>query len=370
MYDTSDIKLTTMEKLEMHHLTAQSDVPSHEFLYQWHGKPCFARGELVALTGKAKSGKTYVNSILMALAERKEPLLGLSRIGKDTPAYRVLWVDTEQSPDSTVEILRDRVGALIGHEPDPEQFHVYNLRRVNWQERLSLVHAAIVMTGPDIVLFDGIRDVVGDINNYEEAQKVIDRLLSVASYSHACIVCVLHQNKAIEDKTLRGALGTELQNKSFETYECTKDITTGTFTITQTATRKYDLPGKIYFKLNAQGLPEEMTAPKSATVPTSQPSERTPEAESLGEMNTQYLRAEDKKVDKAKLFRDAIVGDSVGYDQLKTRVMELLHISSYRFANTLISEAMNERIIHFTRVNNQLAYHYGPMTVRTLFDPQ
>ena len=27
------------------------------------------------------------------------------------------------------------------------------------------------------------------------------------------------KNKAIEDKTLRGALGTELQNKSFETYD-------------------------------------------------------------------------------------------------------------------------------------------------------
>ena len=29
---------------------------------------CFARGELVAVTGKAKSGKTYLNSILMAVA--------------------------------------------------------------------------------------------------------------------------------------------------------------------------------------------------------------------------------------------------------------------------------------------------------------
>ena len=29
---------------------------------------CYARGELVAVTGKAKSGKTYLNSILMAAA--------------------------------------------------------------------------------------------------------------------------------------------------------------------------------------------------------------------------------------------------------------------------------------------------------------
>ena len=30
-----------------------------EFLFRLFGKPCFPRGELVAITGKAKSGKTF-----------------------------------------------------------------------------------------------------------------------------------------------------------------------------------------------------------------------------------------------------------------------------------------------------------------------
>ena len=136
-----------------------------------------------------------------------------------------------------------------------EQYYVYNLRRDNWQDRLHWAEMCIVQHKPDLVIFDGIRDVVGDINNYTEAQTVLDKLLSLASWSGACIVCVLHQNKALEDKTLRGALGTELQNKSYETYECQKDPETRIFTLKQTATRKYDIGATLEFTVNQEGLP-------------------------------------------------------------------------------------------------------------------
>ena len=255
--------LTIIEQLEKLRITSSSEIPPHEFLYTWNGVPCFARGELVAVTGKAKSGKTYLNSILMAAAGLEPALnagltdkghfLGLERI-REKP-LRVVWIDTEQSADSTHEILRDRIGAMMGAEASEDAYHVFNLRQVRWQDRMTLVLAAIAICMPDLVIFDGIRDVVGDINNYEEAQNTIGQLLKVASEYKTCIVCVLHQNKAAEDKTLRGALGTELQNKSFETYECKKDPETRIFSIQQTATRKYDMPNKIQFCVDKEGLP-------------------------------------------------------------------------------------------------------------------
>ena len=124
--------LTIIEQLEKLRITSSSEIPPHEFLYTWNGVPCFARGELVAVTGKAKSGKTYLNSILMAAGtsalsrgagNELEPasnagltdkghFLGLERI-REKP-LRVVWIDTEQSADSTHEILRDRIGAMMG----------------------------------------------------------------------------------------------------------------------------------------------------------------------------------------------------------------------------------------------------------------
>ena len=244
--------LTSYEEIPSRRITPDTHIPSHDFLFRWDDRPCFARGELVALTGKAKSGKTFVCSLLMALAIRPQ-IMGISRL-HDEP-LRVVWIDTEQSEDSTQEILSHRIGKLINQPIPDDQFFVYNLRRDNWQERFNLANLCIVHAKPDLVIFDGIRDVVGDINNYTEAQNVLEKLLSLASWSGACIVCVLHQNKSIEDKTLRGALGTELQNKSYETYECQKDPDTRLFTLRQTATRKYDITQKLEFTVNQEGLP-------------------------------------------------------------------------------------------------------------------
>ena len=106
--------LTIIEQLSQLRITASSQIPPHEFLYTWNGTPCFAKGELVAVTGKAKSGKTYLNSLLMAAASG-QTFIGLKSLS-DKP-LRVLWIDTEQSPDSTCEILRDRIGAMIATAP-------------------------------------------------------------------------------------------------------------------------------------------------------------------------------------------------------------------------------------------------------------
>lgn len=244
--------MNIFETIDARRITPSTEVQAHQFLYKWNDIPCFARGELVALTGKAKSGKTYVCSLLMALAV-KQQIMGIQRI-QDDP-LKVLWIDTEQSADSTHEILSLRIGKLIEQEVPDEQYFVYNFRQDNWQDRLSLVLACISKHQPDLVIFDGIRDVVGDINNYQEAQTVLGKMLSIASWSNACIVCVLHQNKSLEDKTLRGALGTELQNKSFETYECQKDPDTRIFSMHQVATRKYDITQKLEFTVDQEGLP-------------------------------------------------------------------------------------------------------------------
>jgi len=354
-------KLSIIEQLDLLRITATADIAPHEFLYEWNGIPCFARGELVAVTGKAKSGKTYLNSLLMAAAgisalsrgagNELEPaynagkidgehFLGLKR-RREEP-LRVVWIDTEQSEDSTFEILRDRIGAMIGNVPNEEIYHVFNMRQVHWQERMSLVLSAIAICMPDIVIFDGIRDVVGDINNYEEAQNTIGQLLKVASEFKTCIVCVLHQNKAAEDKTLRGALGTELQNKSFETYECKKDLDTRIFSIQQTATRKYDMPNKIQFCVDKAGLPV-----------------------GCGETSSLTSRAQDKESagpDIREVFRTAMMGHSeMRAGVLKTQVKMRYGISSDSTYGGMLMEAVGQGILLRRAVSDREVYYQpGP----------
>ena len=348
-------KVSLFGQLERARITAQSAIPPHEFLYRWHGVPCFAKGELVAVTGKAKSGKTYLNSILMAAAGleqvhasaagcRRGSLLGLERISE--APMRVVWIDTEQSEDTTCEILRDRIGVMMGEAANEDTFHVFNLRRIPWQERILLVLSAISVCKPDIVIFDGIRDVVGDINNYEEAQKVIGQLLAVASEYRTCIVCVLHQNKAVEDKTLRGALGTELQNKSFETYECTKNPDTRIFTIRQVATRKYDMASRIDFCVDKEGLPMACESSLSEVAST----------EHLDKgFNSGYVGA-DGKIDKGRLFRIVLANKSLAWNELRSQIMQKVNIRSPHFAETLMQEARDGGILQTILINGRREY--------------
>ena len=316
---------TAYEEILARRITPDTQIPPHDFLFRWDDKPCFARGELVALTGKAKSGKTFVCSMLMALAVRPQ-LMGISRLHNEP--LRVVWIDTEQSEDSTHEILCHRVAALINQPIPDDQFFVYNLRRDNWQDRLHWANLCIVQHQPDLVIFDGIRDVVGDINNYTEAQTLLEKLLSLASWSKACIVCVLHQNKSLEDKTLRGALGTELQNKSYETYECQKDPDTRLFTLRQTATRKYDITTKLEFSVNTDGLP--VVEEKGN--------------EAMGrEIGNHYAARMDAATMITKIFGEKKVMSSIEFKQKVRRVIpELARESAYL---QFLREAYNRHLI-------------------------
>ena len=332
--------MNVFETIDARRILPSTVVTPHQFLYEWDNRPCFARGELVALTGKAKSGKTYVCSLLMALAVKKQ-IIGIRRIQSEP--LNVLWIDTEQSSDSTHEILTMRIGSLIEQEVPDEQFFVYNFRQDNWQERLSLVLACISKHKPDLVIFDGIRDVVGDINNYQEAQSVLDKMLSIASWSNACIVCVLHQNKSLEDKTLRGALGTELQNKSFETYECQKDPDTHIFSMRQVATRKYDIFQKLEWTVDDDGLPVlERSTPNTSG------------GENISGFD-RYTRQVDAKHIVPRVFGDQTSMRACDFKQKAMRVFPEINCeTAYRL---LLSQAYQNELISKRKVNDLETYY-------------
>jgi len=251
-----------LRRLEARRITPDTQIPPREFLFTMFGIPCFPRGELVALTGKEKSGKTFVTSLLMTLCVRDE---ALSLRRNVSARLAVLWYDTEQSEESTQEILVGRIGRMLtdpegrlpfdGEDRWMDSFHVFNVRAESWSDRLPLLETAIGSCHPDLVILDGIRDLVDDINDGVLSQSVVERLMHLASDSACCIVCVLHQNKSGEDHNLRGWIGTELTYKSFEVYECVKDADR-IFSLQQTRTRKYDIIDKMRYVVDSNGLPQ------------------------------------------------------------------------------------------------------------------
>ena len=334
-------KMLLLEKMR---ITPEKQLEPMEFLFRLFGRPCFPRRELVAITGKAKSGKTFVTSMLMACCQSRD-VLAFQRIG-DEP-LRVLWYDTEQSDESTQDILKNRVFRMVAPTPDlfsqrsGELFDVFNVRAVEWKERRSLLKEAVERYEPDLVIVDGIRDLVNDINDGVLAQEVMEELMHLATEHDCCIVCVLHQNKSGEDHNLRGWIGTELMNKAFEVYSCEKLQPQRIFSLEQTLTRKYDIERTMYFEVGDDGLPV------SCGVPTDGGSKD--KTDGYPQLNADYIRHDEHdqwQVDVRRLFSDAIGGrQQVTGAELRSEVCRLSNIRSWKFYNSLLEQAVNGEVI-------------------------
>ena len=381
-------KMLLLEKLR---ITPEKELEPMEFLFRLFGKPCFPRRELVAITGKAKSGKTFVTSMLMACSITQK-VLAMERNtdctdNTDSKPLRVLWYDTEQSDESTQDILKNRVLQMIQktntnhsnitnekstldlfNSCSEEQsvssvksvveksFDVFNVRAVEWKERRSLLKEAVERYEPDLVIVDGIRDLVNDINDGVLAQEVMEELLHLATERNCCIVCVLHQNKGSEDHNLRGWIGTELMNKAFEVYACEKMMPQRVFKLEQTLTRKYDIEQSMYFEVNEQGLPQSSVGPTEGVAST--------KTERLPSINRDYIVHEEDgswRFDVHRLFLAAFRDeDELQGSVLRERVMQLSGIVIPFKYNQLLHQALEQKVIGKSQRDGLTVYQPAP----------
>ena len=170
-------------------------------------------GNFSASTGKGKSRKSFNVSAIVASALTGRKVLKYEASfpeGKD----RILYFDTEQSPDHCRTILR-RINKLCGYpeKKDDDRIRFAFLRQETTLDRRDIIECALI-TEPNIglVIIDGLRDLLFDINSSTEAAEVIGLLMRWSSQFNVHIHTVLHLNKG--DDNLRGHIGTELNHKA------------------------------------------------------------------------------------------------------------------------------------------------------------
>lgn len=244
--------------LEQYELRSFSDTivdparnyPPPDFLIKISGVGALPRGDMQAIKAKAKMGKTTFAIILIAVLLGFETAL-LER--SKNKRYRVLHIDTEQHIRSVAWRQR-MVYRLIEEDPDTplEEYLTLSLREFSHQERWRLTQEAIEAHKPDLVLLDGVVDMIADYNDPAESKSFISELMAIASKKDCALLCILHENKGKGDNTMRGHLGTELVNKSSEVYQVTRlnDL----FTVAQTESRNAPTPD-ICFSIDSEGLP-------------------------------------------------------------------------------------------------------------------
>ncbi|WP_368327698.1 AAA family ATPase [Phocaeicola sp. RTP21198st1_B8_RTP21198_201120] len=212
-------------------------------------------GNFSASIGKAKSKKTFNVSAIVAAALKNGTVL---RYVAELPEEKrkILYVDTEQSPYHCLKVMK-RILRMAGLPDDRDNEHLefLALRKYTPEQRIRIVEQAIYNT-PDIglVIIDGIRDMVYDINSPGESTRIISKLMQWTDDRQIHIHTILHQNKG--DDNTRGHIGTELNNKAETVLQITKSTQDGNISEVKAMhirDREFD---PFAFRINDSALPE------------------------------------------------------------------------------------------------------------------
>ena len=137
----------------------------------------------------------------------------------------VLLYDTEQSE---VQLFKNVSNLLArAKQPDkPDELKAFCLTGMSRKERLNAIVQSMdkfyyQYGGIQLVVIDGIADLVKSANDEAESVAVIDELYRLAGIYNTCILCVLHF--VPNGLKLRGHLGSELQRKAATILSIEKD---------------------------------------------------------------------------------------------------------------------------------------------------
>ena len=210
-------KIPLFEKVEKSRLliTRPIDKPKEILTIEENGFSSILMtfGNISLIQGQAKSRKTFLISfIVVALLLGKTFLKFVGGLPDDKS--KILYFDTEQGLHHCKKV-QERIYKLAGLSTLIEHTNIeyYHLRPYNYKERIEIIeHVIRHSKGLGVVIIDGVRDLVSDINDASEATMIAGFLMKISDEYQIHIVSVLHENKG--DKNSRGHLGSELQNKS------------------------------------------------------------------------------------------------------------------------------------------------------------
>lgn len=214
-------------------------------------------GNFSASIGKAKSKKTFNVSAIAAAALKNGTVLHYRACFPDGKR-KILYVDTEQGKNHC-QIVLNRILRLAGlpKDCDADNLTMLALRKYSPEVRLAITEEAIGMI-PDLglVIIDGIRDFIHDINSPGESTDVISKFMQWTDDRQIHIHTVLHQNK--NDEHARGHIGTELNNKAETIMQVEVDKEDKNISVVEAVHIRDREFEPFAFRINEEVLPESV----------------------------------------------------------------------------------------------------------------
>lgn len=233
-------------------------------------------GNFSASIGKAKSKKTFNVSAIVASALNNSTVLHYRSTFPENKR-KILYIDTEQGRYHCQQVLKRILHlADLPEYKNPDNMIMLALRKFSPKLRMAIVEQAIGKI-PDLglVIIDGIRDFLYDINSSSESTDIISKFMQWTDDRQIHIHTVLHQNK--NDEHARGHIGTELNNKAETIMQIEVDKEDKTVSVVEAVHIRDREFEPFAFRINEEAIPElvESYLPKEKKIgrPTKEPFE-------------------------------------------------------------------------------------------------
>lgn len=170
-------------------------------------------GDIVAVKGLSKVGKSHFAALLMAACLSERPIGGKVYVQNE---LSMLIFDTEQS-DGSIAARHNNGLRTAGVDSSPTKFGdvaYIHLREYDHKERRQKLFEIVDTIQPNIVYIDGVRQFMAAANDEAESSEVIEMLKKLTGNGQRIVFVVLHTNPTDEgadkDKKMRGHIGTLL----------------------------------------------------------------------------------------------------------------------------------------------------------------
>lgn len=221
---------------------------------QTYPVPIGTYGNFSFVQAPPKSKKTFFISLLGSVF-----LSGQNNFGGKLQGHRkdecLVHFDTEQGKFHAQKVFR-RVLDMSPSE-DVGCYHTFGLRTMSYKDRINFIEYYLyncLENKAGVVIIDGIADLVSDVNNLEESNLVVQKIMKWSAELDCHIVTVIHSNFGSDKPT--GHLGSFLEKKT-ETQIQLEVNTVNKELVTVSCKRSRGFSFETFsFKVNDRGLPE------------------------------------------------------------------------------------------------------------------
>ena len=212
--------------------------------------PIGTYGNISVIFGEPKSKKTFFISLLGSVY-----LSGQNNFGGDIKGHRngrcLLHIDTEQGRFHALRSFRRTIS--MNKDVENGCYYTYALRSLNPKTRIEFIEYCLkTKKNCGCLIIDGISDMVSDVNNIEETNTVVQKLMSWSTDFNIHIITVIHSNWGSEKMT--GHLGSSLMKKVETEIQLEQNTTKDWITVKCTRSRGYSFE-TFSFEVNAHELP-------------------------------------------------------------------------------------------------------------------